>query len=110
LIVPAFDGPAKFRRKLSFVGAVFVSLVLDDKGGIVSVPRIVADGAPAHDGEEVPFDEIIAATVETALHSIPRPRRRNDEAVRETVRNAVRRSAEEVWGKRPVCHVMVHRL
>jgi hypothetical protein len=30
--------------------------------------------------------------------------------VRETVRNAVRRSAEEVWGKRPVCHVMVHRL
>jgi ribonuclease J len=110
LIVPAFDGPAKFRRKLSFVGAVFVSLVLDDKGGIVSVPRIVADGAPAHDGEGVPFDEIIAATVETALHSIPRPRRRNDEAVRETVRNAVRRSAEEVWGKRPVCHVMVHRL
>jgi ribonuclease J len=56
------------------------------------------------------FDEIIYEAVETAINSIPRARRRQDDAIREPVRNAVRRTAEEIWGKKPVCHVVIHRL
>jgi len=109
LIVPSLDGPARQRRKLSFVGMVVVSLVMDDRGGLLSTPIILIDGVPLMDEEGTPFGAIFADTAASVLASIPRPRRRDDEAVRETVRTAVRRMAEELWGKKPVCHVLIHR-
>jgi ribonuclease J len=42
-----------------------------------------------------------------ALDSIPRPRRRDPEVVREAVRRAVRAAVAEVWGKKPNCAVLV---
>jgi ribonuclease J len=110
LIVPVIDGPARARRKLSFVGIVLVSLVLDERGDLVDELRVLLDGAPQVDEEGVPLDTIIAKAVNASLLSMPRPRRRQDEAVRETVKIAVRRTAEEIWGKKPVCHVLIHRL
>lgn len=110
LIVPAIDGPARLRRKLSFVGVVFVSLVFDDKCNILSEPGILLDGSPSDDGEGTAFDEILMDAVDLVLDSIPRARRKHDDVVRDTVRNAVRRAAEEIWGKKPVCHVIIHRL
>ena len=41
------------------------------------------------------------------LDSIPRPRRRDPEVVREAVRRAVRGAVAEAWGKKPVCTVFV---
>jgi ribonuclease J len=110
LVVQVIDGPARLRRKLSFVGAVFISLIFDQKFNLLTRPGIVTDGTPFTDGEGVLFDEIIYEAVETAINSIPRARRRQDDAIREPVRNAVRRTAEEIWGKKPVCHVVIHRL
>jgi ribonuclease J len=110
LIVPAIEGPAKFRRKLSFVGVVFVSLVLDDRSNSIVPPAVRVDGGPPDDGEGVPFARVLADTVETVLDSIPRARRNNDDVVEETVKNGVRRTAEEIWGKKPICHVVIHRV
>ena len=110
LIVPSIDGPARQRRKLSFVGIAIVSLVMDERGDLLSRPGIRIDGIPFMDEEGTPFGAILADVAESVLTSIPRARRRDDEAVRETVRIAMRRTAEEIWGKKPICHVMVHRL
>ncbi len=110
LLVPAFDGPARARRKLSFVGIVFVSLVLDQKGLIVSGPAIRAEGIPPADEEGTPFEDFLLEVTLTALDSMPRARRRDDNLVRETVRTSVRRGAESLWGKRPLCQVAIHRL
>ena len=110
LIVPSVDGPARLRRKLSFVGVAIVSLVMDGRGDLLSRPGILIDGIPLLDEEGTPFGAILADVAESVLTSIPRSRRGDDEAVRETVRIAIRRVAEEIWGKKPVCHVMVHRL
>jgi ribonuclease J len=110
LIVPSIDGPARQRRKLSFVGVAIVSLVMDERGDLLSRPGIRIDGIPLMDEEGTPFGAILADVAESVLTSIPRARRRDDEAVRETVRIAIRRTAEEIWGKKPICHVMVHRL
>jgi ribonuclease J len=85
-------------------------LIFDQKFNLLTRPGIVTDGTPFTDGEGVLFDEIIYEAVETAINSIPRARRRQDDAIREPVRNAVRRTAEEIWGKKPVCHVVIHRL
>ena len=109
LIVPSIDGPARQRRKLSFVGLATVSLVMDARGDLLLRPGVVIDGIPLFDEEGTPVAEILADTADSVLSSIPRPRRRDDEAVREAVRIAIRRTAEEIWGKKPICHVMIHR-
>lgn len=109
LIVPSIEGPARQRRKLSFVGLAVVSLVMDARGDLLSRPGVVIDGIPFFDDEGTPFAEILADTAESVLISIPRSRRRDDEAVREALRIAIRRTAEEIWGKKPICHVMIHR-
>ena len=41
---------------------------------------------------------------------VPRPRRKDAAAVAETLRIGVRRAAHDVWGKKPVCRVIIHRL
>ena len=104
LIVPAIEGPAKFRRKLSFAGIVVVSLVIDAKGTLVSDIEIVADGLPAG------LDEKLKAAADEAYESMPRPRRQNDGTIIETVRTAIRRATDAEWGKKPVCRVLLHRL
>ena len=101
--MPAEDGPAKQRRKLSAVGAVFVSLVLDEKLQLADDIQLLGDGLPP--GLE---DDLLDAA-EDAFESMPKPRRKDAVAVDETIRIAVRRAADQIWGKKPVCKVLVQR-
>ena len=103
LIVPAEDGPARQRRKLSAVGAAFVSIVLDDKLQLADDIQLIGDGLPAG------LDDDLLDAAEDAFESMPRPRRKDDAVVVETIRIAVRRAAEQIWGKKPVCKVLVQR-
>jgi hypothetical protein len=41
---------------------------------------------------------------------MPRARRRENEPVIEIIRGAIRRECDALWGKKPVCKVMVHRV
>ncbi len=104
LIVPVEDGPAKQRRKASMVGMVFISLALDDKHHLADDVQITCDGLPA--GLEA---ELLDAA-EDAFENMPKPRRKDEGTVAETIRIAVRRCAEQIWGKKPVCKVLVQRV
>ncbi|QIG50871.1 ribonuclease J [Nordella sp. HKS 07] len=104
LIVPAIEGPAKYRRKLSFVGIVVASLVIDHKGSLVTDIEIIADGLPSG------LEERLRDAADEAFDSMPRSRRASDETVAETLRVAIRRAADAEWGKKPICRVLVHRL
>ncbi len=104
LIVPAADGPAKQRRKLSHVGIVFVSVAIDAKLQLADDLQLIADGLPA--GLE---DDLLDAADE-AFASMPKPRRKDDEQVAETLRNSIRRAADRIWGKKPIVKVAVVRV
>ncbi len=104
LIVSGTDGPAKERRKLSFVGIIMATVVIDRKGELADDILVVIDGVP----EGIIGDLEDAA--ETAFGSMPRQRRNDDGTVEETVRVGLRRAAEAVWGKRPVVKVVVVRV
>ena len=110
LIVPAENGPVRARRKLSFVGIIVVSVVLDSKGNVRGPAQLVADGLPefAADGEIM--EDILLDAADDAMDSLGRARRRNDEAVIEALRRGVRRAAVTEWGKKPVVHVLVQRV
>ncbi len=110
LIVPSIDGPARFRRKLSFAGIVFVSLTLDGKGNIAAEPQLVTDGLPEFDADGSSIDDDLLDIVDMALDALPKARRRSDEPVIDLIRSAVRRAASDAWGKKPVCHVNIHRV
>ena len=82
LIVPALEGPAKFRRKLSFVGIVMVSLVIDRKGTLVSDIGLIADGLPAGLENKLKAAAVEAFEFNAAPSPAGRRRRRRDIAHR----------------------------
>jgi ribonuclease J len=104
MVVAGAEGPAKERRKLSFVGIVVVGLAVDDRGQLADDPQVILDGVPKGLQAE------LEAAAEVAFESMPRPRRKEDEVIAETIRSAVRRAAETVWGKKPVVKVLVTRV
>lgn len=96
------------RRKLSYVGHVAVSFLLDKHYNLVEVPEVVTFGLPETDDEGELFDDIISNTIETTIDSIPRARRKDDEVIHEAVRRSIRATINEKWGKKPVCTVFIH--
>jgi ribonuclease J len=110
LIVTSEQGPAWERRKLSFAGVVAVSLVLDRRGDMVAEPMIEIFGLPAEDADGNSMDDILFDAAEGVLRSLPKAGRRDDDLVAEAVRRAVRKQADLVWGKKPVCRVMLTRV
>ena len=101
LIVPGEDGPAKQRRKLAFVGIVFVSVVVNGRQDLATDIEVIADGLPA--GLE---DDLLEAA-EQAFGSTPKPRRKDVNQLSETIRTSVRRAADAIWGKKPIVKVSV---
>jgi len=102
--VPAEDGPARERRKLMFSGIVVVAVSIGSNMKLADDIELVVDGLPSGLQEE------LAEAAEEAYESMPKPRRRDDAAVEEAVRHAVRRKADHAWGKKPVCRVIILRV
>ncbi len=110
IVTPGDRGPVRERRKLSFVGIIVVSVAIDAKGGIRGPAQIISEGLPEKTARGEYFEDILLDAADDALENMGRARRRNDEAVIETLRLAVRRAAVEEWGKKPVVRIMVQRV
>ena len=104
LIVPSEDGPAKQRRKLSYVGIIFVSVVIDGKAELAADIELITDGIPSG-----LHGELLDAA-ERAFGSTPKPRRKDVNQLAETIRTAVRRAADMSWGKKPIVKVTVAKV
>ena len=101
LIVQSEDGPAKQRRKLSFVGIVFVSVVTNAKQDLAADIELITDGLPFG------LDGDLLEAAEQAFGSTPKPRRKDQNGLAETIRTSVRRAADQIWGKKPIVKVVV---
>lgn len=97
------------RRKLSFAGHVAVNVVLDDRYELAGDPDLVAIGLPESDGRGEELEDVLLDAAVGAFDSIPRQRRKDLDLVSEAVRRAVRSSANEIWGKKPIVTVFVTR-
>ena len=97
------------RRKLSYVGHVAVNVVLDDRYEIAGDPDLVAIGVPQTDKAGEPLEELMLDAAIGAIESVPRQRRKDIDALSESVRRAVRGAANEAWGKKPIVTVFVTR-
>ena len=93
-------GLSRHRRALAYAGMIAITLVLDGKGRIATEPSIIIEGIP----------EPVHAAIRGALDEpIKRhnPKRSDVGDLKENVRRAARRAAENAWGKKPVTRVEV---
>ena len=110
LVTPGENGPTSRRRKLSWVGMVALSVVLDARGNIRGPVQLITEGVPEFTADGALMEDVLIDAADAALEGMGKARRRNDEQVVDTLRLAVRRAAKAEWGKKPVTHVLVQRV
>jgi ribonuclease J len=107
IVVGPSDRAIPERRKLSFAGVVSVAIAIDERGELAGDPAVEHMGIPAKTRSGEAFAELIDGAIAETLNGMPRSRRRDPEAVEESVSRAVRGVVRAHWGKKPACHVLV---
>ncbi len=95
------------RRRMGFAGCVFVAIAMTEKGELLDDPEVDLVGIPEKNTVGEAFDDIVFDTVVSTVQGLPRPRRRDPDALAVSVRRAVRGVVNEHWGKKPLCLVHV---
>jgi ribonuclease J len=100
VMTEADEGLTRHRRAMAFAGFIGITLALDGKSRIAGEPSFFFEGIPA-DVQE-PVRDAVAATVKR--HN---PKRADEEDLKEQIRRAGRRAANDAWGKKPVTRVEI---
>jgi ribonuclease J len=95
------------RRRLGFAGIVSVAVAVTSRGDLVGDPWIEMTGLPVSVAADKTMEEVVANAVEDALSGLPKGRRRDPGALEQAIERSVRGSVNAVWGKKPLCHVMI---
>jgi ribonuclease J len=106
LLLEAAARPLADRRRLGFSGIVSVALAFGSRGELAADPIVKFTGVPDVLGGK-PAEDFVLEAVESAFRSLPKARRRDPDALAEAVERSVRGAVGAVWGKKPVCHVLV---
>jgi ribonuclease J len=95
ILVHEEEGFAKSRRALSFAGFIGITLVLDRRGRVAADPVLHMEGIP---------DAVIEPVTEAVSNALNGKSKRGED-LKEQVRIAARRAANDVWGKKPIVRV-----
>jgi ribonuclease J len=107
LLIDAQARTVAERRKLSFAGIVVVAMAVSDKGALLANPEVELIGIPDVNADKRSMTDIAYDAVIETFEQLPKPRRRDPDAVEESVRRAVRAAVAGHWGKKPICVVHV---
>jgi ribonuclease J len=107
LLVSAEDRILADRRRLGFAGVVSIAMAVSDSGELTADPEVTLTGIPDVDGQGRSMEDLACEAALEAFQSMPRPLRRDPDAVAEAVRRATRAALSAVWNKKPTCHVHV---
>jgi ribonuclease J len=107
LLVDAQARTVADRRRLSMTGVVSVALALDDKGMLAADPEVELIGIPEADQDGEKFAALAYEVALETVEDMPKARRRDPDAMAESVKRAVRAAIASRWGKKPLCIVLV---
>ncbi|MDQ0468888.1 ribonuclease J [Labrys wisconsinensis] len=107
ILVHSSEETVPQRRRLAWSGAVSIALALSEKGEIVSEPDVKTAGLPLRSRDGRDMEDLIADAALAVLESLPRPKRRDPDAVEIAIERGVRSTVNSLWGKKPVCQVIV---
>ena len=107
LLIDAESRTVAERRRLSFAGIVSVAVAVSSRGDLVGDPWVETAGLPVSATGDKTMEELVAGAVEDALANLPKGIRRDPGALEQTIERSVRGTVNAVWGKKPLCHVMI---
>jgi len=107
LVLQAGDPAVVQRKRLSWNGHIAVSVVIQRNGDFAADPEIDVMGIPLCDSNGLDMGERALSAVYNAVESIPRGKRKDRELVRDAVKRSIRAEMKLVWGKKPICAVLV---
>jgi ribonuclease J len=107
LLVSALERTVADRRRLGFAGVISIALAITERGELVTDPEVTLTGIPDADAQGRRIEDIAYDAAVEAFESMPRARRRDPDAVAESVRRAIRAKLGAAWSKKPTCHVHV---
>ncbi|MGJ8559493.1 MAG: ribonuclease J [Litorimonas sp.] len=109
-IVSSTDDGMRLRRKMAYAGHVAVSVVINEKGRLISGPEPRISGFP--EGENgVVMDELLDAVADMAERAFNElaPRARKDlDAIEEKLRGRVKRVVRNMTDKRSIVEIHAH--
>jgi len=108
-LLPLGGTTLKDRRRVIFNGTAVATLVLDRHGRPLAPPTISMIGVVEPAAAEAAAPALRSA-VERALDELSGGLRRDDEAVRDAARRALRRVLNERFGKRPLVEIHLVRI
>jgi ribonuclease J len=95
------------RRKLMQAGLVSVAIAIDEDGVVLGDPAVDIIGLPNRGRNGEALIDIVVDAVSQTLGGLSRGKLKDSEGVEKTVDRAIRQAVNEVWGKKPACHVQV---
>ncbi|MES2157740.1 MAG: ribonuclease J [Pseudomonadota bacterium] len=104
VILPADGATINERRKLGLHGQISIAVAIDRKGKLVGSPVLRTQGVPVEEDKEA----FLTEAAQEAAAVVPKGNQEED-AVRERIRLAVRRTATRWTGKKPVVDVLLIR-
>jgi ribonuclease J len=107
ILISAEERTVAERRRLSFSGIAIVAMVLSDKGQLLADPDVELIGIPEVNADKQSMHAIAYDAVIETFESLPKPRRRDPQAVEESIKRAVRAAIAGHWRKKPICLVQV---
>ncbi len=107
VVLDAEDKAVDERSKLAFAGIISVGIAINSKGDLAGDPDVVFTGLPARSRDGKPMDEVVDDALFGVLDSLPRGKRRDADAMASSVERGLRNTLRNVWGKRPIVHVLV---
>jgi ribonuclease J len=93
------------RKRLAMLGFISVALAMTEKGQVAADPEVEMIGVPETAASGEPMLEIAMDAVLETVETMPKARRRDPDAVAESIRRSVRAAVAEQWGKKPLVHV-----
>jgi ribonuclease J len=104
------DGTAlRDRRRVTFNGTAIATLVLDRQGRFAAPATISLIGV-VEPGAAAAAAPALRSAIERVVDELPSGLRRDDEAVRDAVLRALRRTLNERFGKRPLVEIHLVRV
>jgi ribonuclease J len=95
------------RKRLSFAGCAFVAIAVSDKGDLVNDPELDLVGIPEKNAKGELIDDIVFDVIVNTVENLPKARKRDPDAMAESIRRAVRSCVSEHWGKKTLCYVHI---
>lgn len=106
-LLPIDGGVLGARRRMLFNGVVIASLAVDGSGRVLGTPQVSAPGL----FEQADLEPIqLADELARVVTDLPAPLRREDDALREAARSALRKAVGRRLRKRPTVEVHLLRV